>query len=162
MNWHNQKGSLLIEVLLSISLAAVFSLAIGNLIGVNHQLVIASKQEVEATAYAKESMEQLFAIKQSDWNLISVLSEGFYQIQENGNTFEILPSDPANPAQELNGKYYRTIHISKAYRDAAGNLSASGTEDNQARRLDVKVEWQERDNMRDISFASYITNWLGQ
>lgn len=66
MNWNNQKGSLLIEVLLSISLAAVFSLAIGNLIGANHQLVVASKQEVKATAYAKESMEQLFAIKQSD------------------------------------------------------------------------------------------------
>ncbi|MFA6271733.1 MAG: hypothetical protein WC693_01310 [Patescibacteria group bacterium] len=163
MNWKNQKGSLLIEVLLSISLAAVFSLAIGNLIGSNHQLVIAAKQEVEATAYAKESMEQLFAIKQTDWNTIGGLAEGYYQIEENGSVFQIVaPSDPVHPEQELNGKYYRTVHIGKAYRDVSGNLSESGTEDNQARRLDVKVSWQERGNMRDISFASYITNWLGQ
>ncbi|MBU1075501.1 hypothetical protein KJ705_05475 [Patescibacteria group bacterium] len=163
MKWNNQKGSLLIEVLLSISLAAVFSLAIGNLIGANHQLVVASKQEVKATAYAKESMEQLFAIKQSDWNKISGFSEGYYQIEEVGSEFQIVPlSNPTVPEQELDGKYYRTIHIGKAYRDALGNLSETGTEDAQARRLDVKITWQERNSTRDIEFASYITNWKGQ
>jgi type II secretory pathway pseudopilin PulG len=162
MNWKNQKGSLLIEVLLSISLAAVFSLAIGNLISSNHQLVSSAKQEIEAMAYAKESMEQLFAIKQSDWNQISVLPEGYYQITDNGTVFQILPSDPADPAQELNGKYYRTVQIKNAYRDGVGNLSESGIEDPQVRRLDVKVEWQERSNTRDITFTSYITNWTGQ
>ncbi|MFA6391142.1 MAG: hypothetical protein WCW66_00120 [Patescibacteria group bacterium] len=163
MNWKDQKGSLLIEVLLSISLAAVFSLAIGNLIGVNHQLVIASKQEVEATAYAKESMEQIFAIKQSDWNKISGFSEGFYHIEEVGSEFQIVvPSDPTHPEQELDGKYYRTVHIGNAYRDISGNLSDMGTEDAQARRLDVKVSWQERDSTRNIEFTSYVTNWRGQ
>jgi Tfp pilus assembly protein PilV len=163
MNLKNQQGSLLIEVLLSISLAAVFSLAIGNLIGANHRLVMTAKQEVEATAYAKESMEQLFAIKQMDWNAVGSLVEGFYQIEENGNVFQIvLPSDPTHPEQVLNGGYSRTVKISKAYRDALGNLSDAGTEETQARRLDVKVEWSERGNTRDITFTTYVTNWLGQ
>lgn len=163
IDWKNQNGSLLIEVLLSISLAAIFSLAIGNLISVNHRLVMTAKQEVEATAYAKESMEQIFAIKQSDWNSIAGLSEGYYQIEENGNIYDLnLPSDPAHPEQVLDDKYNRTVYISHAYRDVSGNLSDSGTEDTQARRLDVEVTWQEKDITRNISFTSYITNWLGQ
>jgi len=129
----------------------------------NNRMITVAQQEIKGTALAKESMEQIFAIKQESWAALGNLDEGHYLIRENGSNYELyLPSDPAHPEEEIDGNFHRKITISKGYRDSDGEISDSGQEDPNTRRIDVTVSWNELGNPREINLTGYLTNWKGQ
>lgn len=162
MNLKNQKGSLLIEVLISMSIAVIFSLAIGSFVAANNRLVSTAKNETRATAYAKEAMEQVMAIKQDSWLGIKDLAEGYYIVQQTDNKFTLVTDSNTPPGERVDDMYIRTIHINKAYRDANGNLSESGQEDPNVRRINVTVSWNENGANKSEHLTTYITNWKGE
>lgn len=160
MTIHNQRGSLIIEVLVSISMAVVFTLAIGSLVAVNNRLTTIARHDARGLSLAKESMEQLFAVKQHSWASIGNLSAGTYIVVEQGNTFQ-LQADASPSGEALTDGFFRTIEVWPAYRGADGRLGLSGQPDPNVRRVVVTVTWLERGANRNVQLEGYITNWKG-
>jgi type II secretory pathway pseudopilin PulG len=153
----NNQGSLIIEVLVSVALLTVFSLAIGSLAMANNRVITTSKNETQATALAKEAMEQMLALKNENWQKIP--APGDYLVKKEGTAFKIEPSLGVTI-----DNFTRTIQIVPAYRDVNNNLTFDNTQalDPNTKRLEVKVFWQERGADKNVSLAAYITNWKGQ
>lgn len=162
MKWTNHQGSLFIEVLVSISIAAVATLSIGALVIDNTRMISSAERQTNATALAKESMEQVFAIKQDSWLAIGNLAEGYYLVQRNGDSFELIPDPSYPPGESIDNFYLRTVEIGKAYRNEEGKIAENGTEDPQARKIEVRVVWDERGVENDIELTSFVTNWKGE
>ncbi|MFA6099237.1 MAG: hypothetical protein WCV50_06905 [Patescibacteria group bacterium] len=160
MTRHNQRGSLIIEVLVSISMAVIFSLAIGSLVGVNNRLTTVARHDARGLSLAKESMEQVFAAKQQSWASISGLGDGKYTIIEQDNLFQLQP-DVSPTGEEFADGFFRTVEVKTAYRGADGQLGLSGEPDPNVRRLVVTVTWLERGANRDVQLEGFITNWKG-
>jgi hypothetical protein len=158
MKLTNQKGSLLIEVMVSAALLVSFSAGIGGLMAMNNRLMSTSRHTTQATALAKEAMERAYAIKQANWSDLSNLAEGKYQIQQAGNVFSFIPNEAG---EQIDDTFIRTVGVYRAYRDNSGNLALSGTEDANARRLETVVTWQEHGLDHRVQLTSYITNWKG-
>lgn len=156
------RGSLLIEVLVSSALAVVFSMVIGSLVSMNSRLVTVARHDSEATGLAKEAMEKLFAMKQQSWSSIGGVPLGSYFINQNGNAFVLAP-DSASHGEHVGEIYTRTVKIYSAFRDAEGALSESGTvgPDVNVRRIESTVSWKERGADRSVKLTSYVTNWKG-
>jgi len=161
MKFTNQRGSLLIEVLISITIAVVFSLAISSLVSANNKLVTISEQETQATALAKESVEQIFAIKQNDWSQISSLEDGNYIVEISGDDYVILPDNSEDPGELVDNLYKRKIVIKKVRRNEIGEISAAGHLDNQTRFVEVSVTWEYKGQQKRIVLQNIITNWKG-
>ncbi len=161
MRLKNQQGSLLIEVLISITIAVVFSLAISTLVSANNKLVTISDQETRATALAKESVEQIFAIKQNDWSAIGSLDDGNYLVGVSGNDYIILADDTENPGELIDNIYKRKIVINRIHRNNLGEISATGELDNQTRFVEVTVSWDFNGQPKEIVLQNIITNWKG-
>lgn len=158
----NTRGSLLIEVMVSVALLVMFSFAIGSLATANDRLVTRAKMESTATDLAKESMEQLFAIKDHDWQTIGTVEPGTYRVEESGNEY-VLVTDTGVPAGEvIDGTFTRVISIEPAYRDGSGQLASSGTIDSSTRYVLVTVSWSERGVDRSVDLSGYVTDWKGQ
>ncbi|MFA5051732.1 MAG: hypothetical protein WC544_01570 [Patescibacteria group bacterium] len=156
------RGSLLIEVMVSVSLLVIFSFAIGSFATANDRLVTRAKMESTATDLARESMEQLYAIKDQDWLAIGNAQPGHYIISEVDNDFVLAP-DPSSPAGELvEATFTRIITLEPAYRDGAGNIAGSGTEDQHTRHILVTVSWVERGAASSVELSGYVTDWKGQ
>lgn len=156
----NERGSLLVEVLLAISLAATFILAITALAGASNRSVASSRFETAAVAYAKESLEQITAVQRTDWRALPDL-EGTYRVTRNGpGSFFQIETGP--PDEDLGDGFRRTITIAPGLR-TGGRLEPNGTaSDPNARFVDVTVTWDDRGLRRRTSLATYLTNWRGE
>lgn len=149
-----RRGSLIIEVLLSAGLIAVFALFLSGLLVVTSKTNRLAKEESQAAAYAQQSMEQLLAIKNTKW---SDLSTGLFNISKLGpNSYDL----NANPTGEiLDGRYHRLVTISKVFRDESQNIVTTGGEvDENSLQANVTVSWFDNGNHR-VELDNYFTNW---
>ena len=163
MKKNNQNGSLLIEVLVSMSIMVTFAAAIGGLMTSNNRLVTAADHQTSATALAKEAMEMTYAIKNADWQGIGGKTPGYYIAGRFENIFTLTQDAGVPPGELVQEIYTRTIKISQGYRDAQGNLAASEAagvvEAPEVRLVEVAVSWAEHGETQDVRLASYLTHW---
>jgi type II secretory pathway pseudopilin PulG len=162
MRIKDNQGSLLIEVMVSVALLVVFAVAIGSFAAANNRVIASAKMESLAAAFAKESMEQAFAIKEQGWPSIGSVLPGNYIIGQSGNSYVLQSDAGMPPGEKIEGAFTRIVSISKAFRDGSGNLAASGAEDPAVRRIVVTVTWQDHGLTKKVQLASYVTNWKGQ
>jgi len=153
------QGSLLIEVMVSIAIALMFTLTIGTLVTANSSTLNASRKQAQATAIAKNSMEQLFAAKHQSWETIALLSPGYVSIEQQEDAYAVVQDTGTPPGEQIDGIFQRNIEIQKAYRDETGNLADEGTEDQKTRKIIVTVSWDDSSQARVITLTAYVTNW---
>lgn len=146
------RGSLLIEVLLSAGILAFVALMLTGLMSVTSRTVHAAKAETTAVEYAKESMEELTAIKNVDFSRLTL---GHKVIDRSGPSFEL--RDGTN--ETVGDGFSRTILLEQAVRDTNGKLAESGTPDPQALRATVTVRWIDHSQARTVTLVNYFTNW---
>ncbi len=60
--------------------------------------------------------------------------------------------------ENING-FTRKINFDRVYRDANDNISGSGIEDSNSRKVTVTVSWTDRQGATNESLVTYITNW---
>lgn len=61
-------------------------------------------------------------------------------------------------SETING-FSRKIDFSRVYRDANDNISSSGTEDTNTRKVVILVSWTDRLGVGSENITTYITNW---
>jgi Tfp pilus assembly protein PilV len=148
----NNKGFLMIEVLVVASIITVSVLAI---LGVAERSLHASSKSAhtaQAVFLLEEGVEAVKILRDNSWNNISSLTQGVdYYPSFSGGTW-ILSSTPSQV-----GIFTRTVSITSVNRDASsGDISVSGTDDPGTKLVTVTVTWTEGSDTVSKILSFYI------
>lgn len=152
--FENQKGSLLIEILLVTFLFGVLATGFMSTILISSE---ASRQGIEyviASGYIKEGIEAVRSIRDQDWGNIT---NGTHGLITSGSAYGF--HDTSNV---LNSRYTRTITLEDVYRTGSliGDIAASGILDSNTKKVTVNVTWSILDgNTQNIDSVFYVMNW---
>jgi Tfp pilus assembly protein PilV len=169
---NNQKGTLLIEILLAILIAAIVIGGVILLMTGSSQSGKISGTQSAAIALAQEGLEAMEAIRDTTngWHNIYLPPDGngsvgnkgdsyLYYAHKNGSAWE-LSTDVANRDIIINETTYsRTIYIYNVSRNATGDreiVTSGGVDDPSTQKIKVKVS---QNNSKDIIFEEYLTRW---
>lgn len=151
-----QKGISIVEVIVGISVIAIIFGSFLELARYNLKIQEMSNKKIQAMNVAIEAIEAVRSVRDESWDNISALSAGTnYYPDISGNKW-ILNS--ANPGP-VNTLYSRRVVFETVYRDVNDDISASGTEDTETRKVTAYVEWTDRGKTSQIDLSTYITNW---
>lgn len=153
----NKKGFSLVEVVVALSVAVFFFLAIYELILFANRATLFGIHRVEAMQVAKEGMEAVRTIRDAGWtDNISTL-DGVYYLQLSGDHWILTTT--AQPA--INDLYTRTVTITAVNRDGNDDIvSVAGTADPNTKQVAVNVSWNERDSAKNMTLNAYMANIL--
>ncbi len=155
------RGSLLLEVLVACSIGVVFALTIASVVSANSRLLHTTRSQTQAVAYAKESMERMYAAKDADWDSITSVETGYILIFQQGNAYAITSDTGTPPGEMLDGGMTRTILLERGKRNAAGNIADEGVEDGSTRKITVSVTYKDHDQNRTVTLSGYVAKWKG-
>lgn len=148
------KGFSIVEVILAISLFAMFSTAILYL-----SLDIVqrdSKVELDNVAlqYAQEGLEAVRNIRDQNFLL---LTNGDHGLQFTNDTWSFIQAP-----EDVDGFYSRTVTVFDVYRDPSGNIATSGDLDPDTKMVISNVTWLQMGIFpRSVTLTTYFSNWQG-
>lgn len=146
---YNNKGQLLVELLVALAIAAILIPAIATGFIASRQGKAQERQRLEAAALARQSDEAVRIARDANWN--NVATAGTYHAIIAGSTWAL-----ASGSASLNG-YTQSIVISDVYRDGAGKIVASGGFiDPSTKLVTVTVAWG-TPIVSSVSNSFYIT-----
>lgn len=169
----NQKGQLLIEILIAIAVVALIIGATSNLFLVNLKNSRSSEGRNDALLMAQEGMEAMQAVAEKDWHNIylppscagnEITDKGdpnIYCINSVSSAWVMTGPFPASgpfPDCEImlnDKKYTRKINIYNVKR-SNGDISTTGEEDPSTQKIKVAVSYSDG---KDIVLEKYITRW---
>ena len=155
-NYKPQKGISIIEVIVALSIIFVSFFSFLALAQYSLKFQDQSESKLEAINIAAETIEATRSVRNEDWNNFSSLSLDVpYYPVISSNKWTLSSTDPGS----INGVYNRWVIIEKVYRDANDDISSSGTEDDQTKKITAFVEWDDRGQIKQIDLVTYLTNW---
>src|SRR3989344_2697087 len=133
-----KKGQLLIELLVTIGLAAVILPALLTGFVASRSGLAQQEQRLQAITLAREGQEAVRVVRERDWTAFAAYGDGvtIYHPVRLGNSWSL-----ATSADVVNG-LTREIVISDVQRDINGNIVASGgTPDPSTKQVVTTVRW---------------------
>ncbi len=131
---YNQRGQLLIELLVALGVSAILIPAITTGFIASRQGQAQQRQRLEATALAREAGDAVRVLRDANWSNIS--ASGTYHPEVSGATWVL-----ASGAETIRG-YTRSIVIADTLRDGNGVIVATGgTFDPSTKHVLVAVSW---------------------
>lgn len=148
----NQKGQMLVEILLVIAITAIMLPALLTGLISSQEGKSQQGQRVQAVALMKEAEEVVRNIRNQGWSTFSV--NGTYHPQINGTTWSF-----ASGSETING-LTRSITISDVYRDSNGAVVESGGNlDPSTKRAYIQVTWGQP-YASSVDSTIYVTRFL--
>ncbi len=148
----NQKGQLLVEMLLAIAITAIMLPALLTGLFSSKQGKAQQGQRVQAVALMKEAEEVVRNVRGQGWSLFSV--NGTYHPLITGNNWAF-----ASGSETVNG-LTRTITVSDVYRDANGVVVENGgTFDPSTKKVYIQVTWGQP-YASSVDSTIYVTRYL--
>lgn len=156
----NQKGSLLVEIVVVVGIIAgalVAILGLATTFLVTSQVV---QQTSEATALAQEGLEIVRSYRDgTDWSVngLATLTPGgpYHPVQSGGPP----PAWTLVSGSETIGEFTREIAFEEVSRDGNDDIAISGSVDPDIVKAIATVSWQERGRSHEVELAAYFTNW---
>jgi len=149
----DRRGGLIIEVLLAVAMALVFGSTLVSLARANRAATSASGLQTQAVALARESLEQVYAMKAESWSNVAGMT-GTFHVVRTAAGYELQPSP-----ELIDSTFERSVDIVKGQRQSGRLVAAGGTVDENVRLVTVIVEWTDRDQPKSVSLSGYVTNW---
>lgn len=147
-----KKGQSLVEILLAMGLAAILLPALLTGLVTTREGRAQQNQRLGASAYLKEAQEAVRSVREKGWD--NVVPTGTYHPVFSGSSWS-LAAGTDSP-----GGYTRSLVISDVFRDASGNIVASGgSPDPSTRQITTTVSWG-TPFASNISSVSYLTRYL--
>jgi len=180
-----RSGSAVIEVLISLSLAAFLIAVLGNLISSTRRLETAQNFRQRALAHARESLEMVTSLQNELFACVSATAgpgtctnaQGSCTLAPAYNScwLDLTTTGPFHLAEVSSGHwqlvsggqsvpgdadFYRSLTVTNMNRDANGNLvPAGGTPDPNTKKVTVQLSWQERGQPKNFSLSTMLTAW---
>lgn len=182
-------GSAVIEVLISLSLAAFLIAVLGNLISSTRRLETAQDFRQRALTHTRESLEMVTSLQNELFACTNPSPGPGTCTRADGQTCALAPAynscwtnyayglasnSPLHLApqggswQLVTGSesvstdtaFTRSLTITNLERDASGQLVESGgTPDPNTKKVTVQVSWQERGQSKNFELSTILTAW---
>lgn len=150
----NRKGISLIEVLLAMTIFALFSTAVFILSLDTIQRDSKNELDNLALQYAQEGIEAVRNMRDRDY---LSLNNGDFGLSFAGDTWSFIAAP-----ETVDSDYFRTITVEDVYRDELGNIADSGTFDPDVKKISSEVTWSLHGIYpRSSTLETYISNWSG-
>lgn len=147
----------IIEILVAIAVIIAAFTAILGFFAFEARIAERGRMRLEAIFLAEEAMEAVRNFRDNTgWSVagIGTLTAGVdYHPVSSPAGWNITLGD------ETIGEFTRAIVFNEIYRDVNHNISGSGTNDENTRKVTVMVSWSDRQGSTDESLVTYITNW---
>lgn len=144
----------LIEILLAMTLFAIFSMGIFYVSLDTIQTDSRIQLDNEALLYAQEGLEAIRNIRDRDY---LALTNGDHGLSFDGTEWVFIAAP-----EDIYGFYSRTVTISDVYRDVDGEIAETGTFDPETKKVVSEVSWDWKSIIpRSISLTTYLSNWTG-
>jgi len=155
-NLKNQRGISVIEIIVCLAIIMITFWSFAGIAQYSLKIQEQSNAKIEAINLASEAIEAIRSVRNESWDNISSLSlETKYYPIISENKWILTLTDPGI----IGGTYDRSIIIERVYRDINDNISETGTEDNQTKKITALVEWNDRGETKQIDLITYLTNW---
>ena len=152
-----KKGFTIVEIIIVIAVIVAALVAILGFFAFEARVAERGRMSLEAISFAEEAIEAVRNFRDNTtWtsNGIGVLTTGIdYHPASSSTGWNIISGS------ETINEFTRKIIFNKVYRDANDNISDSGTEDSNTRKVIVTVSWADRQGSVNESLITYITNW---
>jgi len=152
-----QKGIGMIEVIVCLTIIAITFWSFLELVRYNLRIQEQTQAKIAAMILAAETIEAVRSVRDENWDNLAALSLGtrYYPvISTNKWTFT-----STNPGL-VNGIYDRWFILEKVYRNVDEDISGSGMEDPETKKIIAFVEWTDRSQTKQIDLITYLTNWV--
>lgn len=151
-------GFTIIEILIVIAVITTALAAILGFFAFESQVAERSRMRLEAISLAEETIEAVRNFRDNTtWATTGVgkfTIDADYHPASSSAGWNIVSGN-----ETING-FTRKIIFSKVYRYTTNdNISDSGTEDSNTRKITVTVSWTDRQGAENESLITYITNW---
>lgn len=153
--FRKEKGIGLLEILIASIVIVIGLLAIISFLIFSRGITFRVARSTEATSFAEEAIEAVRSMRDESWS--SVSTPGTYYPEIAGNKWTLSIADPG----PLNNLYTRIVVIEDVLRDANDDISSSGANDTNTKKVTATVVWQESSNNRQVVLTTYITNFVG-
>lgn len=164
---NQQKGQILIELLLAVAIAGVIAGLAAQLTGVSLRSVQVSSRESSARMLAEEAIESSLAVSQEKWHNIYNLAKGtpnyYYPFHQTAPVDKwVLLSGQENVTIE-GVDYTRSLYFENVNREeATENITASSGlgiyDDPSTQKLTVVVSW----NDGSVVLTKYLSRWKNE
>lgn len=163
----NQKGQILLEMLLAILVFAIIIGAVSGLVYVSSKSGQNSGAKSSAVALAQEGMEAMQSISETKWHDIYLppapggKGDGTeYYLYKNGSSWAITGIDASKRDVSIDGIIYsRKVYIYNVYRDNGGDreiVATGGAEDPSTQKIKIAVS---KNGGADVVLEEYLTRW---
>lgn len=155
-----ESGLGMVEMIVVLAILVTTFAAMLQMLFLQRQAQILAEQQAAAYLVARETMEAVRSVRDSDWaNITSLSYDTPYYPQINASSeWELVAIDPG----PVSGIYTRWVEFNEVLRDANDDIATSGTADPDTRKVITYVEWTKSgDETRTITLEAYITNWQG-
>lgn len=174
-NFFNQKGSLLLEILLAVAVGAIIIGAVAGLVYVSSRSGQVSGAKSSAISLAEEGLEAMQSISETDWHNIylppSPGTKGFateYYVYNDGSSWLLTGTDISKRDIEIDGIIYaRKIYIDNVSRNKTGErqictgvgICMEEIDDPSTQKIKVVVS---KEGSADIVLEEYLTRWKNE
>ena len=155
----SKKGFTIIEILVAIAVIITAFTAILGFFAFEARVAERGRMRLEAISLAQEAMEAVRNFRDNtDWSSpgigIGTLTAGvdYHPISSSAGWDIVLGNEVIN-------EFTRAIVFNEVYRDVNHNISGSGTEDENTRKVTITVSWSDRQGSAEEILVTYITNW---
>jgi prepilin-type N-terminal cleavage/methylation domain-containing protein len=166
---HSGRGGFtLIEIMLSIALAAVILPALVSILSFSLKASKQSESYTKAYALAQEQMEAVYSIKQSgntewEWTSTSPVNttvNEYYQPVKVGDVWN-LGTKTSSPVDVDTDGFITKVELEEIKRDAGGTITDDplGVVDENSRRVNVYVTWKEDGEDTDVKLTALVTRY---
>lgn len=161
VKWKNnnniESGFTIIEILVVIAAVIVAFAAILGFFVFEARVAERSRIRLEAISLTEEAMEAVRNFRDNTtWTSTGIgglATDIDYYPASSSVGWNIISG-----SENING-FTRKIVFNKVYRDANDNISGSGTEDTNTRKVTITVNWIDRQGAAQENLITYITNW---
>jgi len=150
-----ESGASLIEVIFAVTIFSIVAVFLFFLSFDSLKTNSTLEENDQVLAVIGESYEAVRSIRDRDWNELS--TDGVYGLATATEGHWIL-----TPTPDVVDKYTRQITIDTTYRDASGNITASGTPDPNMKAITSQISWQENGNNKVINSTFYLSLWTDE
>lgn len=155
--FNKENGFGIVEMIVVIAILATTFLGIMQILFLQQRAQILAEQDSSAYIVARETMEAVRSIRDSNWTNISTLnySTPYYPQINASNQWEFVATNPG-PV----GIYTRWVEFEEVFRDVNDDIATSGTSDADTRKVNVFVQWaQPGGDTRIVTLEAFLTNW---
>lgn len=157
IKWNNNKAFTIIEVIVVAAVIIAVFVAILGFFAFESKVAERGRMRLKAASLNREAIE---AVRNFRDNTIWA-SDGIGNLNTGANYHPVISGDSWNiiSDSEIINEFTRKIVFDRVYRDGNDNISGSGTEDSNTRKVIITISWTDRQGSAEESLITYITNW---